>query len=121
MIDKDPESLPAAVGSKLAVNVAVPPAWTVSGSDSFETLNSRPFSVTFVIIKSAVPLFMMWSTCVVVLPATTVEKLIGEGDTAIVGEPLADGLPADFPVPPMQPAAPSIPARQRAVAIARTP
>lgn len=113
----DPESVPAAVGSKLAENFAVPPAWTVRGRESPERLNAAPFSVTFVITKSAVPLFMMWSTWVVLSPATTVEKVIGEGVRVIVGEPLA----ADFPVTPMQPAAPNIPARHRAAAMARTP
>src|SRR5262249_50751211 len=77
-----PEAAPAEVGAKDAVMVVCWPAFTLSGTENPLTLKGAPDALICVMVKVAVPVFVMIKVCVVVVPTTSlVPKLTGFGLT----------------------------------------
>jgi len=70
-----PVKAPAPVGEKATVNEMVCPANKVTGSRGPLTLKPSPLSVTCVTLMLAVPVFVMVTFCVALVPAATVPKL----------------------------------------------
>jgi hypothetical protein len=111
-----PLALPAAGGAKSTVNVLACPAASVSGVVSPLVLKPLPVRVAWEIVRLAFPLFVILTVWELVMPTTTLPKLMLVGnrlspgcrpvpDSArVVGEPCAsltmDTLPLAAPADP---------------------
>ena len=72
--DTEPVKFPAALGSKLALNVALFPGVIVAGVDSPLMPNPAPETLADETVRFAVPVFFSEIVCEFVVPVTTVPK-----------------------------------------------
>jgi len=79
-----PEISPITVGAKIAVNVAVCPEASVSGSSGPWTLNPLPARVVCVIVKFPVPEFVTLRLFLLLEPMATFPKARFEGVIALL-------------------------------------
>jgi hypothetical protein len=75
----EPETAPAVVGAKTALNVAFRPAAIVSGALMPETLNPAPVTLTDEIVKLADPPFETVIVCELLVPVETLPKTALDG------------------------------------------
>jgi len=80
-----PERLPAAVGVKPTLNVAVPPGATESGKANADKLNPVGLKDAWVTVRVPEPGFCTVIVCVLVTPTDTFPKATLEGITEIRG------------------------------------
>lgn len=80
-----PENVPAAVGAKLTVHAAEPPAATVSGTVRPDKEKPVPDTVAWETVRLAVPGLEMVTVCVFVTPVVALPKLTDAGVTEIWG------------------------------------
>ena len=82
VIDMLPLTLPAAVGAKAALNATLAPAATVC-AESPVWLKPTPVTLTWEIVRLAVPVFFKVIACELLVPTTTLPKLTLDGVTEI--------------------------------------
>jgi hypothetical protein len=98
-----PVALPAVVGANFTLKLLVAPAASVNGSVATPVrLNPVPVPDTWVIFRSAVPVFLSCTVCEFVVPSETLPKLMLAGVTLNCGVP-GGGVCILFVVTPAQP------------------
>ena len=75
----------ADVGANATLTVVCCPAFKLRGSEKPLTVKGAPEAVIWEILSVAVPVFLMMSACVVVVPTTSLPKPIGLGLALIAG------------------------------------
>jgi hypothetical protein len=80
-----PVTLPAALGSNTALNVAVLPAAIVAGAEIPVTLKPAPLTVTEEIVTVALPPFVRLTLCELLVPVVTLPKAAVVGVAASCG------------------------------------
>ncbi len=80
-MERLPEAVPTTVGLNATVIVVCCPAFTLSGSVNPLTLNSEPVSLIWVMLRVAVPVFLIIRAWDVLVPTTSFPKLMGFGLT----------------------------------------
>ena len=79
----EPETAPAVVGAKIALNVVFLPARIVSGALMPEMLNPVPVTLTDEIVRVADPPFETVMVCELLVPVETLPKAALDGVAAI--------------------------------------
>jgi len=95
----DPVTLPAALGPKTALNVAVLPAAMESGTVSPVVLKPAPATVAEEIVRAALPPFVRVMVCELLVPVTTFPKAAVAGvaaSCACVAVPLKGIVNGEF-------------------------